>query len=58
MKKDELIKIIVPALKKHWENTRQGKVFSENQIYHAIKGNSKTVLISRYKTLVEKGYIK
>lgn len=57
MTRNELIKKIVPALKKHWENTYQGKTYSERQIYNSIKNNKKDMLESRYRFLKKMGYI-
>lgn len=57
MTKAELLKVLVPAIKKHWENCHN-RTYSEISIYNAIKGNNKEGLINRYEKMKELGYIK
>lgn len=57
MNRNELIKLLVPAIKRHWKHST-GRDYSEMSIYNAIKGNSMPMLWSRYERLKSKGYIR
>lgn len=57
MTKNELLSVVVPATKEHWEKCH-GRKYSAGHIYNALKGNHKAMLQSRYETLQKLGYIK
>ena len=59
MKKADLIKILVPATIKYWEDivpeyTHKGK---ERQLARNYWGWNKEMLLARYNNFLEKGYI-
>lgn len=53
----ELILAIVPALHLHYE-VSENKHFKRKDIFNAVKNNPRYMLISRYNSLVKRGYIK
>lgn len=59
MKRDEMLKIVVKAKTKCWNDDKNTKrKFTEKEIYNLLKNTPKWILKRHYDSLLQRGYIK